>query len=84
MSEINRTPVAIVLDELARLLDGDAAPSMHSPELAELLQAFAALHYPGDHARVGAGAIELMLARCKATLAAERELAILRDGSRSN
>ncbi len=76
------TSIENITAELSRLLDGESAPSFRSPEAAAFLRAVSELSFPSDHARLGASVLELMIARLKATAAAERELAMLQDGAR--
>jgi hypothetical protein len=76
-----KTNIATILNELAHLIEGDPAPSFKSTETTDLVSAMASLEFPTDHARVGAAVVEMLLGRLKATAIAERELALINDGS---
>lgn len=74
--------IQTVVTALESMLAGDPCPSFKSPEASALLQAMGALEFPLEHGKLGAQVMQAMIARLRASVEAERDLAMLRDGSR--
>ncbi len=76
------TSTEMILHALAKQLDGEPAPSYHSDAAAAMLTAVASIQYPMDHARIGAGVLQLLVDRLRSSVAAEREVeGLTRGGS---
>ena len=78
------TPIETLMEHLTNMLDGAAAPSMHSKEFAELLLAIAYIddaNLGNDFHGIGTRVCTLMLDRLKSSAFAERQITLMRDNS---
>ena len=85
-----KTDFEIVAVALEQMINGDPAPSIRTPEFAELISAarciatstYAGGYQQSAYAQIGCRALALLVNRLVASMNAEREIALARDRSR--
>ena len=77
------THTETVMAHLTNMLDGGAAPSMHSLEFAGLLVAIGSIDdgCPDNFHGIGTRVLTLLLARLKSSAFAEHQIKQMRDNS---